>query len=66
MPVSIEDTTIMENFKRGDLAEAVDTLGVWARCRVLESHKDLMVMTLPTWPKKWNRRITEICSLTGI
>ena len=66
-PVSIEDMMIMENFKRGGLAEAVDTLGVWARCRVLESQKDLAVVTFLPWPKKWNRRITdpsEIRSLT--
>ena len=57
----------MENFKKGDLAEAVDTLGVWARCRVLECQNDFVVMTFPPWPKDWNRKITdpaEIRSLT--
>ena len=49
----------MENFKKGDLAEAVDALGVWAKCRVQESQNEFALVTFPPWPKKWDRRITD-------
>ena len=58
----------MENFKKGDEAEAVDTLGVWAKCRVVERQKDFLVVTFPPWSNAWNRKIisaNEIRQITG-
>ena len=49
----------MENYNQGDKAEAVDGLGIWATCRVLESGNDFAVVTFPPWPEKWNRKITS-------
>ena len=40
-----------------DQAEAVDQLGVWAKCRVLESQQDFAVVTFLPWPQKWNKTI---------
>ena len=50
---------MMENFKKGDMAEAVDIYGVWASCRVIESQYDFAVVTFLPWSQKWDRRITH-------
>ena len=50
---------MMENFNKGDMVEAVDRYGVWAKCRVLESQYDFAVVTFPPWPKVWDRKIVN-------
>ena len=56
----------MEKFNKGDQAEAVDELGVWAKCRVLESQHDFAVVTFPPWPQKWNKKITASTEIRRI
>ena len=47
----------MDNYKNGSMAEAVDRLGVWAKCMILENHCDFVLVTFPPWSAEWDRKI---------
>ena len=45
------------DFLVGDLVEAVDELGIWAKAKIVENRGNYVVVTFPPWSSEWNREI---------
>lgn len=46
-------------FSVGDLAEALDEFGVWAKCKVCEIDGEHLKVTFPSWPAEFDRWIED-------
>lgn len=50
-------------FAVGDLVEAVDELGIWAKAIIVEKRENSAVVTFPPWNAEWNREIHNVSEI---